>query len=124
MPVLVIGNKVVGITPGSRPVMNHAESMMQPVGDEEQGKERPVMKMSASELRKAQLDPYIQNSGEETSGSGGYIGDLDPDGNLIDPPGGMSGGGDGVMMSDDQNANNDELDASGTENMEPTDGKI
>lgn len=125
MPVLVVGNRVISATPGARPILNHAESMMQPVDDEGQKRrEGPAMKVSAEELREAQLDPYIQNTGEETGGYGGYIGNLDADGNLIDPPGGMSGGGDGVMMSDNQNVNNDELNASDGQNLEPSDGKL
>ena len=43
---------------------DYADSMMQPVDDEGQGREQPGMKMSAKELRDAQLNPYIQNTDE------------------------------------------------------------
>ena len=85
MPELVIGNKVVGATPGARPVVNHADSMMQPVDDEGQGREQPGMKMSAEELRDAQLNPYIQNTDDHVDVLPGSRGDMtDPKDFLID----------------------------------------
>jgi hypothetical protein len=64
---------------------DYAESMMQPVDDEGQGREEPGMKMSAEELRDAQLNPYIQNTDEHVDVLPGSRGDMtDPKDFLID----------------------------------------
>ncbi len=69
MPELVVGGKVIGVSPGkelnpSGQPLNYGKSMMQPIDEEGKGREGPVMKMSAEELRDAQLNPYIQNTDE------------------------------------------------------------
>jgi hypothetical protein len=65
--------------------LNYGASMMQPVDDEGQGREQPGMKMSAEELRDAQLNPYIQNTDDHVDVLPGSGNDMtDPKDFLID----------------------------------------
>lgn len=74
-----------GIEINEKTPTDYADSMMQPVDDEGQGREQPGMKMSPEELRDAQLNPYIQNTDEHVDVLPGSRGDMtDPKDFLID----------------------------------------
>ena len=118
-----LGGLIVDAAPDVSPLDDQdlGDSMSQPA-DDESGHRPPPIEFDPS----SQVDPYAQYTGEETTAGGGFIGDLDPDGSLIDGPDNVFGGDeDGIMMTDDS-SRKDAADDEGLQNMddlESLDGK-
>lgn len=104
LPEIVVGDRVLGQSPGetlnpSGKPLDYAQSMMQPVGEDPYGTDKP-RPMDLNTSLDSNLDPYINWGDDSDDGLADMTSvvdpqDFDPDSTLIDPPDMINGEGDG-----------------------------